>query len=367
MVNSPLPTNLAGECRKATKILNSFIETGQGDNGPDSVIPPNILARAQGLAILTVVKAGFLFSGRAGSGIVVARLPDNGGWSAPSCIATGGMGFGGQIGAEVTDFVIVLNSQDAVKAFSHGGNVTLGGNLSVAAGPVGRNAEAAATVGNLAAIFSYSKTKGLFAGISLEGSAIIERKDANAKFYGRPVSAKELLSGAVDPPSAADALYAALYARASPELATSSTTTTAHGSTSASTTTTPAVPPPLKKKPTVRPTSLGHAAGVATVNSMEHSNSMTMPDPSRYSSDNSTAAPSAMPLPPPVPTRPQGEMAIAQFDFDGQQEGDLSFKAKDHITILRKTDSQNDWWTGSCNGREGVVSVYSIYNTRCSN
>jgi lipid-binding SYLF domain-containing protein len=94
------------------------------------VIPPNILARAQGLAIFTVIKAGFLFSGRAGSGIVVARLPNNAGWSAPSCIATGGMGVGGQIGAEVTDFVIVLNSQDAVKAFSHGGNVTLGSNLS---------------------------------------------------------------------------------------------------------------------------------------------------------------------------------------------------------------------------------------------
>jgi lipid-binding SYLF domain-containing protein len=111
-------------------LIVRVVETGQDDNGPDSVIPPDILARAQGLAIFTVIKAGFLFSGRAGSGIVVARLADGTGWSAPSCIATGGMGFGGQIGAEVTDFVVVLNSADAVKAFSHGGNVTLGGNLS---------------------------------------------------------------------------------------------------------------------------------------------------------------------------------------------------------------------------------------------
>ncbi|RKP08570.1 hypothetical protein THASP1DRAFT_15516, partial [Thamnocephalis sphaerospora] len=213
MVNSPLPTNLGAECRKAAKTLNSFIDPNSAEAGPDSVIPPDILARAKGLAIFTVVKAGFLFSGRAGSGIVIARLPD-GTWSAPSGIATGGMGFGGQIGAEMTDFVVVLNSRDAVKAFSHGGNVTLGGNLSVAAGPIGRNAEAAGTVGNLAAIFSYSKTRGLFAGVSIEGSVIVERRDANAKFYGRTVSAKELLSGGVPPPPQADALYAALASRA---------------------------------------------------------------------------------------------------------------------------------------------------------
>lgn len=189
----------------------------------------------------------------------------------------------------------------------------------------------------------------------MEGSVIIERKDANAKFYGRPVSAKELLSGAVDPPSVADSLYAALYARASPELATSSSSASAVPPPSSP-------PPPLRKKPTVRPTSLGHAAGAATVNSMKHSNSISMPDPSNYSNNNHTAAPSTVltpppPPPPPIPTRPQGETAVAQFDFDGQQDGDLPFKIGDRITILRKTDSQNDWWTGSCNGREGVVSV----------
>ncbi|CAG8585100.1 14807_t:CDS:2, partial [Cetraspora pellucida] len=134
MVNSPLPTDLAalkricfsGECKKAAKILNSFIDPVAA-KGPDKVIPPNILQKAKGFAIFTVIKAGFVFSGRAGSGLVVARLED-GSWSAPSAIATGGMGFGGQIGAEITDFVIVLNSRAAVKSFMHGGNVTLGGN-----------------------------------------------------------------------------------------------------------------------------------------------------------------------------------------------------------------------------------------------
>jgi lipid-binding SYLF domain-containing protein len=88
------------------------------------MIPPDVISKAKGLAILSVVKAGFIWSGRIGSGIVVARLPD-GSWSPPSCIATGGVGFGGQIGAEVTDFVIILNTVDAVKAFSLGGNVTV--------------------------------------------------------------------------------------------------------------------------------------------------------------------------------------------------------------------------------------------------
>ncbi|KAG0013403.1 hypothetical protein BGZ80_011102 [Entomortierella chlamydospora] len=163
-INSPLPKDLAGECKKASKILNAFIDPIAAE-GIDNIIPPDILLKAKGLAIFTVVKAGFLFSGRAGSGIVVARL-DDGTWSAPSAIGTGGMGFGGQIGAEITDFVIILNNKAAVKSFSTGGNVTLGGNLSVAAGPLGRNAEAAASASmkSVAAIYSYSKTKGLFAG-----------------------------------------------------------------------------------------------------------------------------------------------------------------------------------------------------------
>ena len=82
-----------------------------------------------------------LISAFFGSGIVVARLAD-GGWSAPSAIATAGAGFGGQIGFELTDFVFILNDAAAVRSFSQAGSITLGGNVSIAAGPVGRNAEA---------------------------------------------------------------------------------------------------------------------------------------------------------------------------------------------------------------------------------
>ena len=92
---------------------------------------------------MSVFKAGFIFSGKGGQGVVVARTGH--GWSGPSFIATGGAGWGLQIGAQVTDFVIVLNNYDAVRAFSRGGNVTIGADVSAAAGPVGRTAEGAVT------------------------------------------------------------------------------------------------------------------------------------------------------------------------------------------------------------------------------
>src|SRR5260370_2502993 len=99
-------------------------------------IPRDVLRHERGLAVMSVVKAAFIFSAKGGQGIVVARTPH--GWSGPSFIATGGGGWGLQAGAEVTDFVIVLNNNAAVQAFSRGGNLTVGAYLSAAAGPVGR-------------------------------------------------------------------------------------------------------------------------------------------------------------------------------------------------------------------------------------
>ncbi len=170
----------------------------------NSCIPPEVLQNACGVAFLHVVKAGFIFSGRIGSGLVVAKTAN--GWSAPSAIGTGGAGFGLQVGAKVTDFILILNTQAALDAFSGGGSLTLGGSLSVAVGPVGRTAEGSLVLPP-AAIYSYSKSKGAFAGISLEGTVIIERSRANADFYGRPVCPSELLSGQVARPKSADSLY----------------------------------------------------------------------------------------------------------------------------------------------------------------
>jgi len=144
--------------------------------------------------------------------VVIARLQD-GSWSAPSAIGTAGLGLGGQAGAEMTDFLVVLNSRSAIQSFMAAGNVTLGGNLSIAVGPLGRNGEAIGAVntsGKVAAMYSYSKTRGLFGGVSLEGSVIMERQDANAQAYRSDVSAKQLLSGAIEPPAWAEVLLRTL-------------------------------------------------------------------------------------------------------------------------------------------------------------
>ena len=173
---------------------------------PEQAIPVAVLREAKGLAILTVTKAGFIVTGRGGTGIVVARTDK--GWSGPSAIGTGGVGFGFQAGAQVSELVIVLNTPEAVNAFAKGGNVTLGGSLSVAAGPVGRDAEAALTLG--AATYTYSRSQGLFAGVSLEGTVIATRDEANAEYYGKPVAANDILAGKVEPPASAQQLRAAL-------------------------------------------------------------------------------------------------------------------------------------------------------------
>lgn len=173
---------------------------------PEQSIPGAVLRDAKGLAILTVIKAGFVISGRGGTGVVIARTKD--GWSGPSAIGTGGAGFGFQIGAQVTEFVIVLNTDEAVRAFSRGGNVALGADVSVAAGPVGRTA--AAQVTPVAAVYTYSRSQGLFAGVSLEGTVIATRNDTNAAYYGRRVAPKDILDGRVKAPRGARKLQKVL-------------------------------------------------------------------------------------------------------------------------------------------------------------
>ncbi|KAF8895603.1 hypothetical protein BD779DRAFT_1619283 [Infundibulicybe gibba] len=198
--------SLPGEADKAAKILDTFLADPTHPESALNSIPKIVLEKARGLAVFQVLKAGFVFSGKAGSGLVIARLPD-GSWSAPSCIATGGLGWGLQIGADITDFVIVLNTEDAVRAFSLGGNVTIGGNISASAGPIGTGGSVQATLAHPAHMFSYSKSKGLFAGLSLEGTVLIERKDANREFYGSPIPARDILGGRVPPPEVASRLY----------------------------------------------------------------------------------------------------------------------------------------------------------------
>jgi lipid-binding SYLF domain-containing protein len=191
---------LQKEVDQAVSVLDDFKKL------PEKSIPPAILRDAKGLAFLTVLKAGFIFSGQGGWGIVVAKTGK--GWSGPSGIGTGGAGFGFQIGAEVTDFILVLNTPEAVSAFARGANFAIGADVSAAAGPVGRTV--GADVMPVAAIYTYSRSQGLFAGVSLEGTVIATRNDANKEYYGREVTPDEILSGKAKPPAGAAKLQTAL-------------------------------------------------------------------------------------------------------------------------------------------------------------
>ncbi len=164
---------------------------------PERGIPRRVLRDAKGIAILTVVKGGFVWSGRVGEGVVLSRT--KGGWSGPAFIRAGGAGFGAQVGGNITEFVVVLNTRDAVNAFTHPGNVEIGGSLSAAAGPVGRTGEAGFMP--KAAVYTYSQSQGLFVGASLEGTAIVNDDKANARYYHGPVGPRAILSGQVAPPA----------------------------------------------------------------------------------------------------------------------------------------------------------------------
>jgi lipid-binding SYLF domain-containing protein len=203
-------STLAADIVKATEILRRMTTAGAAD----SSVPREILARACGLALLRVAKVGMGVSARAGTGLLLARLgPDRRGeWSAPSAVSTVGVGWGMQLGASSTDLLLILNTPEAVSAFASG-RVSLGGEVSVAAGPVGRGGGAAvsgASVAAAAPVFSYAHSKGLFFGLTLEGSVVLVRTDVNTAMYGRRVSERELLSGEVLPPPEAEPLYVAL-------------------------------------------------------------------------------------------------------------------------------------------------------------
>ncbi len=152
---------------------------------PARCIPYALMREARGVAIIPgVVKAGFVIDGRFGRGVVVARQPD-GCWSSPVFITMTGGGVGLQAGVESTDVVLVFRTTHSMDRFQRGkGQLNLGGDLSIAAGPIGREAEAGTDARLRAEIISYSRSRGLFAGASLQGAALLVDHRANDSFYG---------------------------------------------------------------------------------------------------------------------------------------------------------------------------------------
>jgi SH3 domain-containing YSC84-like protein 1 len=149
-------------------------------------IPESMLANVHAVAIIPdVIKLGFVVGGQRGHGVVIIRQPD-GSWRAPVFVTITGGSIGWQVGAQATDFVLVFKSQKSVEGLMRG-KFTLGADAAIAAGPVGRRAGAATDSELKAEIYSYSRSRGLFAGVSLEGSALQIDDAANANYYGAMV------------------------------------------------------------------------------------------------------------------------------------------------------------------------------------
>jgi len=159
---------------------------------PDKAIPRELLERAQAVAVFPgVLRAAFIFGGRGGKGVISRRLA-NGSWSAPAFFNLGGGSFGAQIGASKTDLVLLIMNEAGLQGLLKD-KVTLGGDVSVAAGPVGRSASASTNVRLDAGILSYSRAKGAFIGAALEGAVINPDNDLNRAVYG--LKASDVLSG----------------------------------------------------------------------------------------------------------------------------------------------------------------------------
>ena len=151
-----------------------------------------------------MIKGGFIFAARYGRGVAAARLYKTGEWGAPSFVATVGGSVGFQAGAEAVDLVLLIMNRRGIEALLEN-KFTLGGDLAIAAGPVGRHAEATADFKMRAEILSYSRSKGIFGGISLKGAVINTDNESNHLYYGRDVTSKNILLEAKigEPPESA--------------------------------------------------------------------------------------------------------------------------------------------------------------------
>ena len=183
--------------------INAATEVLQEITGIPEGISPTLLANAYGVVIIPgTIKLGFIFGGQYGSGIAMTRGED-GAWSNPSFLYIAGGSFGLQFGAVSSDIILVFKTRKSVMGLTKG-NFTLGGDAAVAAGPVGRRAVAATDWQLKAEIYSYARSRGLFAGISLDGSVLAIDTNANETFYGKPdISANEIFGA---PPSSSPAV-----------------------------------------------------------------------------------------------------------------------------------------------------------------
>ena len=193
------------QLQKAADVLDEIM------GAPDKGIPRDLLDKAVCVGIVpSEIRGAFILGGEYGRGVLVCRKDGNGSWGAPSLFTLGGANVGFQVGGKATDVVfLVMNAAGAKKLVAD--SVKFGADVSATAGPVGRTAEGATDLQLHAEIISYSRTRGLFAGVSLEGDVLKQDSDENERLYGQKVNARALLIyGSVSAPSAARPLDKAL-------------------------------------------------------------------------------------------------------------------------------------------------------------
>lgn len=193
------PLALAGQ--ESDKVAASLEVLRDITKIPEKGLPAALLSNAHGIAIIPdVLKVGFVVGGKYGTGILMVHKSD-GTWSNPSFVSLIGGSFGWQIGAEATDLILVFKSKRSIEGIKNG-KFTFGADASVAAGPVGRSTSASTDVLLKAEIISYSRSRGVFAGVSLGGASLQIDEENNANFYNKPgISAGDILFGEPKSPS----------------------------------------------------------------------------------------------------------------------------------------------------------------------
>jgi len=214
-----MATPLFAQQKEQERLRDSYNVLREILGAPDKGIPHDLLNKADCVVVFpSVKKAAFIVGGSYGRGVMTCRSGANfrGRWSAPAFFALEGGSFGLQIGGQATDFVLLVMNEKGAKSVMTS-KVKLGGDASVAAGPVGRAASAETDVVMNAEILSWSRNKGVFAGISLEGSTLRSDDDANKNLYGKDINAQQIiLHGAVKTPPSGSGLISLLN-RVSPK------------------------------------------------------------------------------------------------------------------------------------------------------
>jgi len=183
----------ARQSDEASRIQKSATVLTEIMSAPDSSIPESVLAKAEALVVLpSVLKGGFIVGGHHGRGIISARDRTHGGWSPPAFLSLTGGSFGAQIGGESADLVLIVMNRRGLEHLL-ANEFKIGADAAVAGGPVGRDAEASTDIQLQAEILSYSRSRGLFAGLTIKGSSIREDTDANDRFYGSPFHTRDIV------------------------------------------------------------------------------------------------------------------------------------------------------------------------------